>query len=147
MRWKQAAMFGAALAAGAAGCGGSQTLSRAEFVKRADAVCARTRADALAMLRGVIAEQQAGRLSEAQVLARARPKLIAFERHQLRELTALKAPSELQGTFAQWRGIMETQIREPPVRVADMTPAWHAKARARGQRRERLKRSLGFTQC
>jgi hypothetical protein len=67
------------------GCGGTKSLSKAEFVKRADAVCAR-------------ASKAAG--SQADFVAR----MAAFEQKVEADLRTLKPPAELQRPLADYVG-------------------------------------------
>lgn len=132
--------LGAALALVAGGCGGAKPLSRAEFVKRADAVCLREYKAQVAVLKASLASG-AHRLAAGVAGAR----LEALVRREVEALEALRPPGELQATFARWRGMLRAGIGQHLPRAADMTAAQHARLMATATRREALKRSLGLT--
>jgi hypothetical protein len=145
MDWKGAAAVAAALALAVGGCGGSSTLSKAEFVKRAEAVCVRLRNEGFALLKTAESQRKAQHLSEAQVKARLAPKVAAVEARQLRNLAALNPPSELQTTYVQWRRVLGAMLSvgvHPRVSAAE-----EAKRVAESEQRERLRSKLGIRQC
>jgi len=140
MQWKRVVALGATLGLVASGCGGSKPLSRAEFVKRANAVCLREYKAQVAVLKASLATG-AHRLAAGVAGAR----LEALQRRELQALEALRPPDELQATFARWRGMWRAGLGQHVPPVADMTAAQHAQLRATAMRREALKHSLGLT--
>ena len=74
-----------------AGCGGEEPLSRAEYVKQADAICARTAARGREL--GDVGD--AGSVAELERITATRRRLAE---QQLEELRALKAPGEIAET-------------------------------------------------
>ena len=84
-----AVALAAAIAAGAGGCGSSSQLSRADFVKQANAICKRVN-DQLAA---------AGQAKSAADVQRIGPTVIAAEQRGLSDLRALKPPSSLAADY------------------------------------------------
>lgn len=76
-----------------AGCGGSSTLSRADFVKQANAVCKRVNTKITS----------AGQATSAADVVRIGPAVVAAERKGLVDLRKLKPPKSLQ---ADWTKIL-----------------------------------------
>lgn len=145
MHWKGAAAVGAALVLSAGGCGGSKPLSKAEFVKQADAVCVRSRAQEITMLKTAVAQKKAQHLSETQARAEFIPRIVAIEQRELSQLESLKPPGELQAAFAQWKRALGVEIKQNF--RSNPTPAQHAQFIAAAAQRARLKGTLGFKQC
>src|SRR5690242_4702058 len=81
-----------ALAALAAGCGGSSRLSKAEYVKRADAICAKYNAKIRAL----------GRPTAISGLPAYVDKALPLARKGDDELRALKPPKDEEQTAKEW---------------------------------------------
>jgi len=81
-----------AVAALAAGCGGSGRLSKAEYVKRADAICTKYNAKLKALSRPTSISGLPAYVDEALPLARKGD----------RELRALKPPKDEEQTAKEW---------------------------------------------
>jgi hypothetical protein len=91
---RAAARLSVALAAlVVAGCGGSSTLSRADFVKQANAVCRRVNTKI----------SSAGQATSAADVVRIGPAVVAAEQNGLADLRKLKPPANLQ---ADWTKIL-----------------------------------------
>jgi len=139
-KWAGGLLVVMALVAG--GCGESKPLTKAEFVQRANAVCARSHAQQFAELKAAVAQKEAQHLSEAQARAKLIPQITRVKQSQLKQLESLKPPTELQSTYVQWKAAIGTEITEE-ARSAPLTPAQHAQLLAFSAQRERLKSKLG----
>jgi len=96
----------AALALVAGGCGsnsGSKRLSKAEFVSRADAICAKYEKRVQTRMAGVPAGDQ-------KQLASSIGKVLPVIRKGNDELRSLKPPVSLQGRFDRWMGIADAEV-------------------------------------
>ena len=96
----------AALALVAGGCGsnsGSKRLSKAEFVSRADAICAKYEKRVQTRMAGVPAGDQ-------KQLASSIGKVLPVIRKGNDELRSLKPPASLQGRFDRWMGIADAEV-------------------------------------
>jgi hypothetical protein len=82
----------AVVALGAGGCGGSDPLTRAEFVKRADAVCTR-----------VGRETERMKVNGLEGIA---AKYIALERGKADGIGALEPPDALRASVDQYIGVL-----------------------------------------
>jgi len=146
MHWKGAATLGLTVTLAAGGCGGSKPLTKAEFVKQAEAACVRSHAQQVSMLKAAAADEQAQHLSEVQARAKLIPKITAVEHRQLEQLASLKPPDELQSTFVQWRQALGVELAYG-VHAATQTPAQHAQMMSAADRRQRLQGKLGVRRC
>lgn len=137
-----AAVAAVALAAG--GCGsGSSTLSRAEFVKRANAACTQAQTAATrpggASTRGI--EAFANR-----VMTGLKVESDGFSR--------LNPPKEMQSTFvayrqdlAQFEGLVTRYVAAVKARNRTQTEALNRQATALNQQRQAHIRTLGLRNC
>jgi hypothetical protein len=96
----------AALALVAGGCGSNSVgkrLSKAEFVSRADAICAKYEKRVQTRMAGVPAGDQ-------KQLANSIGKVIPVIRKGNDELRSLRPPASLQGRFDRWMGIADAEV-------------------------------------
>jgi hypothetical protein len=96
----------AALALVAGGCGsnsGSKRLSKAEFVSRADAICAKYEKRVQSRMAGVPPGDQ-------KQLASSIEKVLPVIRKGNDELRSLKPPESLQARFDRWMGIADAEV-------------------------------------
>jgi len=148
MHWKSAhAALGVALLFAAIGCGESKPLTRAEFVKRANAICVKTHAQEGLLVKAVSAQVRAQHLSEGQARARVVPRWKALESQRLQQLEALKPLDELKATFSKWKQDILTEIQHFAEPEQTLSSAEHARLMAVAEQREKLKRALGLEQC
>src|SRR5712691_3183540 len=85
-----------------AACGGSSRLSKDEFTKKADAICAKYDAKAKAATQGATASPKA--------LAKSIDKLIPLVKKEAGELKDLKPPKDLQDRYDRWIKSGEDEI-------------------------------------
>jgi hypothetical protein len=138
----------AALALVSAGCGDGTRLTRAEFVKQANAICARY-------------EQRVGRLmskvtaGDEQQLARSIGQVLPVIRRGNDELRALRPPADLQDPFDRWLEIADdeagtAQELRVGLRSNDQTAVRHALAKLQredGEQDEVARGRLGLAGC
>jgi hypothetical protein len=130
------------LAALLAGCGGEdeEALTKAQFVKQGDAICARqSKQKDAELIKGYESlEKNAGRQAEAQLIADIALPPIA---EMTEELADLGLPEGQQDEAEQFISEMETaisEVEEDPTRALTTEPFDKAKASAK---------RLGFTAC
>jgi hypothetical protein len=87
----------------AAGCGGSDRLTKSEFVTRADAICAKYEQRVRAAMRGVPA-------GDSAQLASAIERVLPVIRKGNDELRALSPPENLQGRYDRWMQIADGEV-------------------------------------
>lgn len=92
MHGKVAGALVVALALALASCGGSDTLSKGDFVKQANAACATARKDA-EKVRGKGIAAFADRVEE-------------YQRNKLKGIEALKPPDEMKTSYAAYKGAL-----------------------------------------
>jgi hypothetical protein len=99
---RRVALGGLAVALMAAGCGGGDgtRLSRAELIKRGDAQCA-----ALAR-----EERRIGAFADVKALAAKGDRLLAADRAGLARFRRLRPPSDLQGAFDAYVGLVANAL-------------------------------------
>jgi hypothetical protein len=85
-----------------AGCGGggSSRLSKADFIAKANAICSKYQAKINALPQPKSVKDVPGYIDKALPLLQAGTS----------QLEGLKAPTELQSTADEWRGILHTQV-------------------------------------
>lgn len=94
----------AALALVAAGCGSkAKRLTRAEFAKRANAICAKYEQRVQKRMAGIAA-------GDEKQLASSIEKVLPVIREGNDELRSLKPPEGLQGGFNRWMGIADAEV-------------------------------------
>jgi hypothetical protein len=106
MRWYLVPPLVAGLALLAAGCGGgggSDRLSKSEFITRADAICAKYEQRVRAAMNGVPA-------GSAKQLASAIERVLPVIRTGNDELRALEPPENLQVRFDRWMRISDGEV-------------------------------------
>ncbi len=105
MRWCLGPPLVAGLALVAAGCGGggSDRLSKSEFITRADAICAKYEQRVRTAMKGI----QAG---SATQLASAIERVLPVIRTGNDELRALEPPENLQDRFDRWMRISDAEV-------------------------------------
>ena len=139
----------AALAALAAGCGSSSSGSSSSgFVQKADAACAKARADS------VPGNQQLPFAKTAQTAAAAQEIFVRTDKTELATFSALKAPSDKRSTFDAWvaKGKAMTNLDEQE--LAAMRANNRARSRALQQQAQGvanaakpLAQKLGLRAC
>ena len=94
----------AALALVAGGCGSKgKRLSKAEFVSRANAICAKYEQRVQSRMAGISA-------GDEKQLASSIEKVLPVIRQGNDELRSLKPPASLQGRFDRWMGIADAEV-------------------------------------
>jgi hypothetical protein len=101
MRWLPCLLV-IALVAGC-GSGNGNRLSKAEFVSRANAICAKYEKRVQTRMAGVPAGDQ-------KQLANSIGKVIPVIRKGNDELRSLRPPASLQGRFDRWMGIADAEV-------------------------------------
>jgi cytosine/adenosine deaminase-related metal-dependent hydrolase len=146
MHWKWIGALGAVLALAAGGCGSSsKSVTRLDFAKRANAVCAHMRAQGISTVKDASSRKRAQDLSDAQIRARFGPVMAALQRRQLAQIEALDPPAALQGAFVKWRKLLGEQI-ERGLGPVHPTAADHTAAIALSQQLEQTTAKLGITE-
>jgi hypothetical protein len=92
-----------ALVAGGCGSGNGKRLSKAEFVSRADAICAKYEKRVQSRMAGIAA-------GDEKQLARSIAKVLPVIRKGNDELRSLEPPESLQGRFDRWMGIADAEV-------------------------------------
>ena len=151
MRRIMVAALATAIVVGAAGCGGEERLTRAEFTKQAQAACGRAMTEFFASARKANAEE----MSRAEQEAFAVKALRTAADNQAEVLDAILPPEELQDAYADYRGTVATRIELQIQQIeeqglegggdADSSAARQAAAQTR--KAARLARQLGLKRC
>ncbi len=132
------------LAAAAAGCGGDDRLSRDEYIKQADAICAKyeKRLDALPEPKNV------------EDLQRLVAEGLPIAREGINELKKLKPPEDLEAKVNQWHERNEANLDkiEELVQAAEQgdeqkIQTLAAEADENEQEADRLAREIGLDDC
>jgi hypothetical protein len=126
----------AGLALALASCGGSGTLSRADFVKQASVICKRRSA--------LVASAQRTHRGDFRAVARA--AMPGFKR-SLDELAALRAPADAKARLAEIVSIEHRQLAQIEAALAGRRVAADPNSAATNDRQATLKQSLGLRAC
>jgi hypothetical protein len=123
------------LVLGVAGCGGSGSLSRADFVKQANAVCTKARTQA-----------QSNRGNDLF------GKILAYEHQTTSGIDGLKPPSELKGNVDQYvKGqnafIAYVEQFQAAVKAKQSTKPLEKQGAKLQTQQAKLARGLGLTDC
>jgi GTP1/Obg family GTP-binding protein len=139
MHRKVAGALVVALALALAGCGGSSTLSKADFAKQASAACTTARKDS--------------EKTKAKGIAAFVDKIEAYQRNKLKGIEALKPPDELKTAYAEYKDAL-TQRADLINRLGTIVKARHRVSKqdektvaALQVKEEKAATELGATAC
>ena len=139
MHGKVAGALVVALALALASCGGSSTLSKADFVKQANAACAKARKDA---------EKARGK-----GIAGFADRVEQYANEKTKGIEALKPPDELKASYTEYTGVLKQRSDLISRLVVSLKARKRIskpdeKAVAELQRKEEsAARALGLTTC
>jgi hypothetical protein len=100
---KRVLLVAVALALVVAGCGSGKRLTKGEFIRQANAVCAKYERRVRALMAGIAAGNE-------MQLARSITRVLPVIREGNGELRSLRPPSNLQDRFDRWMTIADEEV-------------------------------------